>query len=186
MQHKGGRGYQLWAGAQLRHDGDQDPSETCSSLPWLSALVPRAAGSPVTGGRGRTQQHGDHTNTHPFNFSGQETSSFFSSKTSTSCPNKLSVPPIQGAVSVWESSSPETAWLPSAAADLVQLRAPRLAEVTDAQRQDSPCWPVPSLPHTRHRWPCHLVLAQCPDGPRMPRWPHRGRPGGDKVSDRGE
>lgn len=24
---------------------------------------------------------------------------------------------------------------------------------------------VPSLPHTHHCWPCHLVLAQCPDRP---------------------
>lgn len=66
--------------------------------------------------------------------------------------------------------------------DFVQLRAVRalqLAEVTDAQRQ-SPL-AVPSLPHACHRWPCHLALAPCPDGPRTPCQPHRGLPGAAEV-----
>lgn len=199
MQHRGGWGYPVgrstaqppWGPRSFRdlqppptavHPGPKSCWQPCD---WWEGKNPVASGP--------------HWHT-SFDFFSQETSCFYPSKNSTLHPNKFlkPPPPVQGGESVWESSSPEPARPCSAApySDLAQLgaiRAPRLAEVTDAERQAPLACAL--SPHTHHRWPCHLTLAQCPDGPRTLCRPHWGLPRGDGdammkwgalVTDRGE
>jgi len=153
------------AAAQLRHNPKPGTRTLCRPSPNLqppgpSALDPRAAGSPVTGGRGRSLGHWDSASTCPSTFSARKQAAFFPAK-SQLCLKHLSETPHpwkEGTAAILRQPQPPTT---SPDADLLCSfmryvpcrRVPRgrcsAAGEDDGMQSDRHRWPAPSLPARR-------------------------------------